>query len=125
MRERRVIVLAKACAVVGIALAAYGTVTDQVAPFRGGMITLIVAAAVHLHITSRADTHAVLAQQASLARLSTRDRQRYAELGYKAALLDALTDDAPTRGADQAGAADVIDLPHARRAPQMRRDGSA
>jgi hypothetical protein len=121
MRERRVIVLAKACAVVGTALAAYGTITDHAAMFRIGFLVLIVSASVHLHVTSRLNMQAVMAHQVSMARLTIQDRQRYSEMGYKAAQYDALVDDTP----EIEGGAEVVELPHARLTPQARRNGSA
>jgi hypothetical protein len=120
MRERRVIVLAKACAVVGIALALHGIIAERSSTFRIGVLTLITATSVHLRAASRLDVRAVMEHQAAMARLTAQDRQRYAAMGYKAARLDALTEDAP-----ETGDAEVVMLPHARLSPQVRRDGSA
>jgi hypothetical protein len=121
MRQRRVIVLAKACAVVGIALAAYGTSTDRAGAFRSGVVILIAAASVHLHVSSRMDTQTLMAHQVRMARLTMQERQRYAEMGYKAAQIEALADDAPETAED----AQVVRLPLSRKATPIRRDGSA
>lgn len=119
--QRRVIVLAKACVIVGITLAAHGTITDQAATFRCGMLILLLSTAAALHMTSRANAREVMAHQVRVARLTAQERQQYTEIGWKAARLDALAEDAPTA----AGDADVVRLPRARTAHQMRRDGSA
>jgi hypothetical protein len=119
--QRRVIVLAKAFAVVGIVFALHGTVTDRAATYRIGMITMVAAAAASLHLTSRHTAQEIMAQQVHVARLTVQERQAYAEMGYKAARLDALSNEIPER----AGDAEIVSLPHARDAHQMRRDGSA
>jgi hypothetical protein len=122
MRDvRRVTGLAKACAVVGIALALHGIVTDQARTFRIGTLTLITSIGVTLHLTSRMAVHEVMAHQARVARLTAQERQRYTEIGYRAAQIDARTERTP----GWAGDAGVTRLPHARHTPQMRRDGSA
>ncbi|MFF9088593.1 hypothetical protein ACF1BE_19615 [Streptomyces sp. NPDC014991] len=102
-------------------LALHGIIADRAATFRVGTLALISSAALHLHMTSRLNTHAVMAHQATLARMSMRERQQYAEMGYKARCFEALTEDAP----ETTGAADIVRLPVARHAPQMRRNGSA
>lgn len=121
MRDRRrVIVLAKACVIVGIAFALHGTFTDRDSTYRLGVIVLVTSAAVSLQLTSRHNAQKVIAHQAEAARLTVAERQAYSQMGYKAALLDALNNEAPT-----AGDAEIVNLPHARRSHQMRRDGSA
>lgn len=85
------------------------------------MIVMVVSAAVSLHLTSRHSTQQIMAHQAQVSRLSVQERQAYAQMGYKAARLDALTNDMP----ETAGDAEVVTLPHARHSHQMRRDGSA
>lgn len=119
--ERRVIVLAKACAVVGIVCALHGTVTDRAAIYRIGMITMVASAAASLHFTARHNTQKIMAHQAHAARLPVQERQAYAEMGYKAARLDALSNEIP----ETAGDAEVFNLPRARHSHSMRRDGSA
>lgn len=114
--QRRVIVLARVCVIVGITLALHGTLADCVFTFRTGMLIILVSAAVYLQMTSRANAREVMAHQARLARLSLQERQQYTEMGWKAARLDALTDDAPRA----AGDADVVRLPRARTTHQMR-----
>ncbi|MFF1483078.1 hypothetical protein ACIGZH_01955 [Streptomyces sp. NPDC058319] len=113
-------VLATACVIVGITLALYGTIADRTPAFRVGVLTLLVSSAVALHLTSRANAAAVMAHQTQVARLTVQERQQYAEMGWKAARLDALTGQAP----EIEGGAEVVILPRTH-SPQMRRDGSA
>jgi hypothetical protein len=120
MRDR-VAVLAKACAIVGIALALHGTLSDRAMTYRMGMLTLVTSIGVTLQLTSRAAVQEVMAQQARVARLGVRERQQYAELGYRAAQIDAQAHQAPSRP----GGAEVFTFPHARQNPAMRRNGSA
>ncbi|NJP71942.1 hypothetical protein [Streptomyces sp. C1-2] len=119
--QRRVIILAKACVIVGIALAIHGVLADSALTFRPGILITLLSALAHLHMTSRANTREVMAHRAHLARMSAQERQQYTEIGWRAALLDALTEDAPTAADD----AEIVHLPRARTTPQMRRDGSA
>lgn len=122
MRDQlRVIVLAKGCVIVGIAFAVHGVLADSASTFRTGILITLLSALAHLHMTSRANAREVMAHQARLARMSMQERQQYAEYGWNAARLDALTEDA----APAAGDADIVHLPRARTNPQMRRDGSA
>lgn len=116
-----VAVLVKACAVVGIALALHGILSDRAMTYRVGMLTLVTSIGVTLQLTSRAAVQEVVAQQARVARLTVHERQQYAELGYKAAQIDAQTQRAPSRTGD----AEVFTFPHARQNPAMRRNGSA
>jgi hypothetical protein len=111
MRDR-VAVLAKACAIVGIALALHGTLSDRAMTYRMGMLTLVTSIGVTLQLTSRAAVQEVMAQQARVARLGVRERQQYA---------DAQAHQAPSRP----GGAEVFTFPHARQNPAMRRNGSA
>ncbi|MFF7171142.1 hypothetical protein [Streptomyces pseudovenezuelae] len=85
------------------------------------MITIVVSAAASLHLTSRQNAQRVMAHQEQVARSAAQERQRYAEMGYKAARLDALSNETPL----MAGDADIVNLPHARLSHQMRRNGSA
>lgn len=118
--KRRVIVLAKACAIVGIALALHGMITDRQLVYRGGMLALLASAAVAILVTSRVNTQEIMAHQARVARLTVRERQAYAEMGWKASRLDALTKETP-----EGEGAEILDLPGARHPADMRRNGSA
>ena len=119
--QRRVIVLAKACAVVGIALAAYGIIADRTDAFRTGVLILLVSTGASVQLTQRENLQQTLAHQARVARLTVQERQQYTEYGWRAAQIDALTEDTP----EIAGGAEVVGLPHPRHTPQMRRNGSA
>ncbi|MGW0012575.1 hypothetical protein ACWDVX_22870 [Streptomyces tendae] len=119
--QRRVIVLAKACVVVGIALAAYGIIADRTDTFRTGVLVLLVSGFVSVQLTQRAHLQQTLAHQSRVARLTVQERQECAEYGWRAAQIDALTEDTP----EIAGDAEVVGLPHPRHTPQMRRNGSA
>ncbi|MEU2739876.1 DUF2964 family protein [Streptomyces sp. NPDC007095] len=120
-QQQRVIVLAKACAVVGIAFALHGTIADRDATFRVGMITLIVSVAAAFQLTLRINTQALMAHQTHVARLTVQERQAYAEMGYKAARLDALNEIAP----EATGDAQIVNLPFARSSSETRKKGSA
>ncbi|MGW2742323.1 hypothetical protein [Streptomyces sp. NPDC001450] len=85
------------------------------------MVTLLASAAVAVLVTSRVNAKEIMAHQARVARLSAQERQAYAEMGWKAARLDALTEETPA----VAGEAEIVNLPHARHTPNMRRNGSA
>ncbi|MFD5838176.1 hypothetical protein ACFWHV_32205 [Streptomyces collinus] len=119
--QRRVNVLAKAFAVVGIALALHGTFTDRAATFRAGMLTLVASSGLWIHTTGRINTQRIIEHQDRAARLTAQERQEYAQMGWKAARLDAMTGE----GRRMAGDAEVFELPHARHTPRARRDGSA
>ncbi|WP_399142258.1 hypothetical protein Q3A86_32985 [Streptomyces sp. NBUA17] len=119
--EHRVIVLAKACAIVGIALAAFGIIADRTTEFRSGMLILLVSSAAAVQLTQREHLRQAMAHTARVARLTARERQQWAEYGWRAAQIDALTEDTP----ETAGGAEVVGLPHPRHTPQMRRNGSA
>lgn len=121
MRERSVIVLAKACAVVGTASALHGIAAERADTFRAGLLALVLSTAVHLHMNARLNVQAVMAHQTSTTRLAMQERQAYAEMGYKARCFEALTEDTPEAASD----AEVVRLPVARHNPQMRRNGSA
>lgn len=119
--QRRVIILAKACAVVGTALAAYGIIADRTDAFRAGVLILLVSSAASIQLTQRENLQQAMAHQSRVARLTVRERQRWTEYGWRAAQIDALTEDAPETTCD----AEILNLPHHRHAPQMRRNGSA
>lgn len=119
--QRRVIVLAKACAVVGIALATYGIIADRTDAFRTGMLILLVSSVASVQLTQRESLQQAMAHQSRTARLTVQERQQWTEYGWRAAQIDALTEDAP----EIAGGAEVVGLPRPRHTPQMRRNGSA
>ncbi|MEU0675420.1 hypothetical protein ABZ330_21515 [Streptomyces sp. NPDC006172] len=119
--QHRVIVLAKACAVVGIVLALHGAIADRSTTWRAGLLTLVSSIGVSIHLTSRYNTQKLMEHQAQTARLTARERQQYAQMGWNAHAIDALTEEP----SETAGDAEVIRLPHARNNPQMRRNGSA
>jgi hypothetical protein len=118
-RQRRVIVLAKVCVIVGIAFALHGTITDRASTYRIGMLTLFLSIGACLHLTSRYNTERLMVHQARVARLTAHERQQYTEMGWKAARLDA--DEEPP----MLGDAEIVNLPRARNSPQIRRNGSA
>ncbi|MCX4705698.1 DUF2964 family protein [Streptomyces sp. NBC_01373] len=110
-----------ASAVVGIVLAIHGSITDRAATYRPGLIALVVGAAGVLDARSRLNTQALVAHQARLTNLSMQDRQRYAEMGWKAAQFDASNGGT----VEQMGGAQIFDLPSARSSHDVRRNGSA
>ncbi|GGQ80942.1 hypothetical protein [Streptomyces flaveolus] len=119
--QRRVEVLAKACATVGVALAGYGTVLDLTPAYRAGVLILITSVAACLHHMIRTATRAVMAHQSECTRSAVQERQQIAEMGMKAARFDMLTDVA----LEAKGDAEVVALPRPRDTPRMRRNGSA
>lgn len=119
--QHRVIVLAKACAVVGTVLAVYGIIAGRTDPFRAGVLILIVATGATVQLTQRAHLQQVMAHTARVARLTEQERQQWTELGWRACQIDAQSEEPP----GIAGDADVVALPHPRPTPQMRRNGSA
>ncbi len=122
MRGRQsVIVLAKACAIVGVALALYGTIMDHTPTFRAGILTALLASGTAIELGSRAHLELLMTHQEAAARLTMQERQRYTEIGYRAGRLDALTREAH----EPAGNAQILKLPNAHLLHQMRRDGSA
>ncbi|MFC8873177.1 hypothetical protein [Streptomyces ardesiacus] len=119
--QRRVIILAKACVIVGIALAAYGIIADRTDAFRTGVLVLLASGTTSVQLTQREHHRQAMAHTSRAARLTQQERQQCAEYGWKAAQIDALTEDTP----EIAGGAEVVGLPRPRHTPQMRRNGSA
>ena len=114
-------VLSGLAAAVGAALVTHGIVADGQVTYRAG-IALLIAGLVGLADThQRRNTERLMAHQARLAELSIAERWRYAEMGWKAAKLDSLDDEAQ----ESAGDAQVVHLPGARAASEARRNGSA
>jgi hypothetical protein len=109
-----------ASAVVGIALAVHGTITDHAVTYRAGVVVLLLGLAGIIDARSRINTERLVEHATEVGRLSLRERQSFAEMGFKAALLSVDRKPAPTGGAE------IHQFPSDRRAPHgMRRDGSA
>lgn len=108
-------------AIVGIVLAIHGTVTDRAATYRPGLVVLLVGVAGVLDARSRLNTQRLVEHQARLTEVSMQDRQRYAEMGWKAAKLDAMNGES-TENAD---GAQILNLPPSRSSHDLRRNGSA
>ncbi|MEV8394778.1 MULTISPECIES: hypothetical protein [unclassified Streptomyces] len=111
---------ALAIAVVGTALVTYGTVVDHLAMYRAGLASLLVGL---IALADARNAHAerrLIMHQEAVARLTARERQQYAEMGWKAARLDALEGNT---GADEN--ADIVRFPGTRTHSEMRKDGSA
>lgn len=128
MRGARAVTgLTAAGTVVGIVFAIHGTITNSATSFRTGAVVVIIGLAGLLDARARhrADeaTAAVVAHQASAARLTAQQKQWYAELGWKAAKIDSVNREDALKG--NADGAQVFDLPAARASQEIRRDGSA
>lgn len=105
------------CAVVGTALAVQGTFTDSPRAYRAGFLILLLALAGVIDTRNRINTQRLVEHATDVGRLSLRERQSFAEMGWKAALLSV---EEPTA----TGGAEIHEFPSAR-PPRMRRDGSA
>ncbi|MCX4615753.1 hypothetical protein [Streptomyces mirabilis] len=113
--------------VVGITLAAHGIVTDFPGTYRTGFVLLVIGLAGFRDARLRTlterlvedATERVVEHATNVGRLSLRERQSFAEMGYKAALLS--VDQKPPA----AGGAEIHEFPAARRDSEMRRNGSA
>ncbi|MEU3289953.1 hypothetical protein [Streptomyces longwoodensis] len=105
----------------GIALALHGTLMDRAATFRGGMLVLVTSAAALLYATSRLNVKTVLDHQEAMAHLTMRERQEYAQMGYRAREYMEWAKGAPEAAED----ADVIRFPLPPDEPPLRRNGSA
>jgi hypothetical protein len=108
-------------AIVGIVFAVHGTITERATTYRTGTIALLVGLGVAVDARSRLNTQRLMEHQSRTAALTMRERQQYAEMGYKAARLDALSEDAPPI----AGDAQIVNLPFARSSSDARKKGSA
>ncbi|MFE9810654.1 hypothetical protein [Streptomyces sp. NPDC005548] len=85
------------------------------------MITLLASSAVAVELSGRANLQTLMCHQEHVAHVSKVEKQRYAEMGWKAARLDAANDFPP----EMVGDADIVNLPRARHFHSVRRDGSA
>ncbi|MFJ6590232.1 hypothetical protein ACIQPP_05310 [Streptomyces violaceusniger] len=108
--------------VVGAALVTHAILVDHVGTWRAGLATLIVGVGGLVDARNRCYTEALIAHQAEVAKLTVRERWRYAEMGWKAARLDALEGEA---GTPEEGDAQILKLPRARSASEARKNGSA
>lgn len=109
-------------AIVGIVFAVHGTITDRATTYRTGLVALVVGLAVTIDARGRRNTQRLMEHQTRTAALTMRERQQYAEMGWKAAKLDALNDEYTP---EIAGGAQIVDLPSARSSSEARRKGSA
>lgn len=119
--QRAALVGFAAGAVVGIVLAIHGTIMDRATTYRTGLVALLVGAAGVLDVRSRLNTQRLVEHQARLTEVSMQDRQRYAEMGWKAAKLDAMNGEF----AENVDGAQILNLPSSRSSHDMRRNGSA
>lgn len=119
--QRAAIVLASVSVVVGIAFAVHGTATDRATTYRTGIVALLVGFVGMVEVRQRLHVQRLMEHQTRTATLATQERQRYAELGWKAAKIDALNEETPKF----AGDAQVVNLPVARSASGAREKGSA
>lgn len=119
--QRAAIVLASASVVVGAAFALHGTATDRATTFRTGLVALLVGLVGVADARQRLNVQRLMEHQTRTATLAMQERQRYAELGWKAAKIDALSEETP----EFAGDAQVVNLPVARSASSARKKGSA
>jgi hypothetical protein len=103
---------------IGLATALHGTVADSSTSYRLGMILLLVGLAGIVEARVRINTYTLIEHQIDVARLSAQERQRFAEMGWRAAVLNAVPEQSNTAGGK------VVDLP-TRRTPEMRKGGSA
>lgn len=108
-----------AAAVVGIAFAAHGIVAECEATYRTGFVVLLVGLAGVIDARIRINTARLVEHATTVGRIGHGERQAFAEMGWKAALL--CVDQKPAAP----GGAEIHDFPAARRTPDMRRDGSA
>ena len=116
---RKTLVAYAAGAVVGTAFAVYGIATDSPNTYRAGFLVVLIALAGVLDARIRINTQRLVEHATNVGRLSTRERQAFAEMGWKAALLS--VDTKPTA----TGGAEIHEFPSAARTPKMRKDGSA
>ena len=107
---------------VGAALITHATIADNVETWRTGLATLVIGVAGVLVDRSCRNTRKLLAHQAEVARLSVAERWRYAEMGRKAARLDAIEGEEEP---PEAGDAQVVNLHGACPSSVMRKNGSA
>lgn len=120
--QRAALVGFAAGAVVGIVLTIHGTVMDRATTYRTGLVALLVGAAGVLDVRSRLNTQRLVEHQARLTEVAMQDRQRYAEMGWKAAKLDAMNNGEFSENVD---GAQILNLPSSRSSHDMRRNGSA
>ncbi|WP_406337325.1 hypothetical protein [Streptomyces sp. NBC_00649] len=108
--------------VVGAGLIAHSAAADNVATWRTGLAALIIGLIALIDARSTRNRERLLAHQVKVAELTVRERWRYAEMGWKAARLDAL--EGKTEEPDAADA-QVYALPAACPRPEARSGGSA
>lgn len=119
MRGRhRTLTAFKACTAAGLVFAIHGTAAGAATTYRLGMMLLLVGVAGVVEARIRINTSKLIAHQVDVARIGVQERQRFAEMGWKAAILSAVPEQPNAAGGK------VVDMP-ARRTPEMRKDGSA
>lgn len=112
-------ILSGTATAVGAVLISFGITTREATPYRAGMALLIVGVAGLLLVHQRRTAARLMAHQACMARLSQAERDRYARMGWRAAMFD--SQNHPTG----AGLGQVVQLPGARAASTARTNGSA
>jgi hypothetical protein len=122
-------VAAAVITVVGTVSTVYGTMLDHTATYRAGLALLLLAATLYLDLRQewrhRRDVALVMRHQTAVARLAMGERQRYTELGWRAAKLDSQVAEAEGEPMGMDGDGQVVRLPVARHVPTMRKNGSA
>lgn len=119
MRAQRTIgaILAGVTTAGGV-LTAHGTLSDTAMTYRAGFAALLIGLAGLVLHRQHCYVHRLMEHQAKLAVLSAQERQQYAEMGWRAAQLDA-------SGGDVIGSAQVVHLPSTRPSAAHRQNGSA
>ncbi|WP_405674798.1 hypothetical protein OG292_02970 [Streptomyces sp. NBC_01511] len=105
--------------VVGAVLVTGGATGDHAAGYRIGLALFLVGLVWLIDVRNQKSSKVLMAHQVAVARMSARERQQYAELGWKAAALDALD------GEERGGKAEIVRFPGARRHVDVRRNDSA
>ncbi|MGW1587271.1 hypothetical protein [Streptomyces sp. NPDC002386] len=103
----------------GTASAAHGIITECTTSFRTGFVVLLIGLAGMLDARIRINTARLVEHATTVGRISMSERQSFAEMGWKAALLS--VDQKPPAN----GGAEIHEFPAGRRPSEMRRDGSA
>ncbi|MYT22792.1 hypothetical protein GTW69_21285 [Streptomyces sp. SID7760] len=119
MHAPRPVTVAVAIAAVGAVLVLASALTEESALFRIGLVPLLCGLAGAVSARNHQDNVRLLAFQAQAARLTARERQRYTELGWRAAEINTRT------AAEQAEpAGDIVPFPK-QPTPLVHRDGGA
>lgn len=119
MDAPRALIVSVGIAAVGAVLVIGSAIADHAALGRIGFVPLLCGLAGAISARAHDDNNRMMALQTQLAHLSARERQRYTELGWRAAEIDRR--DAAERAEPQG---DVVQFP-AQPTPLAGRDGSA